>query len=131
MKIKFHHIAVAVHDIEKSKQKYELLGYKAGDTIWDDIQKVSICFLSSKQMPLIELVASPDPNSPIKKILDRNGVIPYHTCYSTSDFENDVLTLSNEGFVKLSDPVEAIAINDKRIVFMYNNDLGLLELVEE
>jgi methylmalonyl-CoA/ethylmalonyl-CoA epimerase len=131
MKIKFHHIAVAVHDIEKSKQKYELLGYKAGDTVWDDIQNVSICFLSSKQMPLIELVASTDPNSPIKKILEKNGVIPYHTCYSTNDFENDVLTLSNEGFVKLSDPVEAVAINDKRIVFMYNSDFGLLELVEE
>ncbi len=131
MKIKFHHIAVAVHDIEKSKQKYELFGYNASDTIWDDIQKVNICFMYSKEMPTIELVASSDLNSPVRKILNKNGVTPYHTCYSTSDFENDILTLSKSGFVKLSDSVKTIAINNKRIVFMYNNDLGLIELVEE
>ena len=131
MAYKFHHIAIACSDIKCTLSKYEALGYQGGNIIWDNIQKVNVIFLKADGMPTIELVSSDNERSPIQGILQKTGVSPYHTCYITDDFEASIVNLEEQGFIKLDDPVQAIALNNKRIVFMYNIDSGLIEFMEE
>lgn len=131
MRYKFHHIAIACFDINKTISKYEVLGYEAGDIQWDNIQKASICFLMAEGMPTIELISSKDDQSPIRMILKKNGVIPYHTCYLTDNLQESIEILSKKGFTILTNPVKAIALNNKKIVFIYSSDSGLIELFEK
>jgi len=130
MMFKFHHIAVACHDIEKTAKKYELFGYRQGPIVYDDIQQVNVCFLDAVGMPSLELISSDNEKNPVKKILDKNGVIPYHFCFITENLEDGIHHLMNEGFIRVSEPAEAIAIDKRKIAFMYSPDSGLIELIE-
>ena len=78
--MKFHHIGVAVKDISATAAVYVTGGYKQSDTIFDPIQNVNICWLTKENMPVVELLEPVDETSPVNKILEKNGVTPYHIC---------------------------------------------------
>lgn len=126
----FHHIGIACKNIEDSIVAYTELGYISTEIIFDSIQKVQICFLTKKDSPLIELVGSNDPESPIRNILKKNGTIPYHTCYEVKNIEEEIPLLSSKGFVLITQPIQAIAFSNRRICFLYNKDVGVIELLE-
>ena len=44
--MKFHHIGVAVKDIDATAAMYEDGGYRMSEIIFDPIQNVNICWLS-------------------------------------------------------------------------------------
>ena len=126
----FHHIGIACHDIRITAKEYENFGYKSSKIIWDDIQKVNICFLSGDGLPVIELISSDHEQNPIKKWLNKNGVSPYHLCFNVEDIENSINEFKKQGFVLLGEAVEAIAIANRKIAFIYSMQSGLIELVE-
>ena len=82
---KFHHIGIAVFDIDDTAQYYIDAGYQKTETVIDAIQNVKICFLTKEGMPMLELLAPVDENSPVNRTLDKMGVTPYHCCYSVDD----------------------------------------------
>ena len=82
---KFHHIGVAVKDIDKTAAMYVGGGYQKSEPIFDPVQNVNICWLTKAGMPTVELLAPVDETSPVCKILEKNGVTPYHTCYVVDD----------------------------------------------
>jgi methylmalonyl-CoA/ethylmalonyl-CoA epimerase len=127
---KFHHIGMAVKDIQKSREVYEKGGYLSSDIIFDPIQNVDICWLKREGMPTIELLAPVDEQSPICKILMKNGVTPYHTCYSVENINEAIAELRKQKYVLVSKPTEAVAIHNKKVAFMHNKHVGLIELVE-
>ncbi len=126
----FHHIGIACRDILATAKEYGHFGYKSSEIIWDDIQKVSICFLSGEGLPVIELISSNHEQSPVKKWLGKNGVSPYHLCFNVENIENSIEEFKKQGFVLLGEPVEAIAIANRKIAFIYSLQTGLIELVE-
>lgn len=126
----FHHIGVAVKEIEKSAALYELGGYKRSSTIYDPIQHVNICWLTKEGMPSVELLEPIDDSSPVCKILEKNGVIPYHTCYVVDGLDEAIADLRKQRYVLVRQPEEAVAINGSRVCFMFNKYVGLIELVE-
>lgn len=127
---KFHHIGIATYSIEFTSKYYIEAGYSKSETIFDSIQNVNICFLSKSGMPMVELLEPVDDKSPVNKTLKTAGVSPYHCCYIVSDLDKALLELRKKKFFMLSKPVEAIAINNNRICFLYNKEVGLIELVE-
>lgn len=127
---KFHHIGVAVNDIEATALTYEQGGYKRSDSIFDPIQNVNICWLTKKGMPTIELLAPVDETSPVNKTLEKNGVTPYHTCYVVENIEEAVMQLRKQKYVMVSKPAEAVAFCGSRVCFLFNKNVGLIELVE-
>ena len=127
---KFHHIGVAVKDIEATAAIYENGGYKASATIYDHIQNVNICWLTKDDSPIIELLAPVDEASPVNKILEKNGVSPYHTCYIVENIEAAISELRKQKYVMVSKPAEAIAFKGSKVAFMFNKNVGLIELVE-
>ena len=129
--LKVHHIGIACFSIEESKIFYEQIGYKASDIIDDHIQDIRICFLEKTSMPKLELLAPIDEASPVNRILQTQGVTPYHICYETTDLDAMTKILRQEKFVRVSKAVPACAIDNKRVVFLFRKDVGLIELVEE
>lgn len=127
---KFHHIGIAAFSIENTAQYYIEAGYSKTKTVIDSIQNVQICFLSKENMPLIELLAPVDEKSPVNKTIEKVGVAPYHICYEVNDIENAVAELKKKKFLPIIKVVNACAMDNKRICFLYNKNVGLIELVE-
>lgn len=129
-KFKFHHIGVAVKDIDVTAPIYEQGGYKRSASILDPIQNVIICWLTKEGMPTVELLAPVDETSPVNKTLEKNGVTPYHTCYVVENIEEAVAQLRKQKYVMFSKPAEAVALCGSRVCFLFNKNVGLIELVE-
>ena len=127
---KFHHIGVAVKDIDATAAVYEQGGYKRSASIFDPIQNVNICWLTKEGMPTVELLAPVDETSPVNKTLEKNGVTPYHTCYVVDNIEDAVAQLRKQKYVMVSKPAEAVAFCGSRVCFLFNKNMGLIELVE-
>lgn len=128
---KFHHIGVATTDIDTTASIYEQGGYKRSKSIFDPIQNVNICWLSKEDTPTVELLAPVDEKSPVNKILEKNGVCPYHCCYVVNNIEETVVELKKQRYVVVSRPAEAVAFKESRVCFLFNKNVGLIELVEE
>ena len=128
--MKFHHMGVAVKEIEKTAAVYVQGGYKQSVTTFDPIQQVKICWLTKEGMPTVELVEPVDDSSPVCKTLAKNGVSPYHTCYRVEDIEKAIDELRKMKYVVVVKPVEAPAITNAKVCFLFNKNVGLIELVE-
>jgi len=130
MNLKFHHIGVACVKIERSVEVYKKLGYSSSEIIYDPVQKVNLCFLKKNDSPMIELVGCNDTNSDLNNILKKNGTFPYHTCYETKNIKEQINLLIKKGFILMMKPVKAIAFSNRKICFMYNRNVGIIELLE-
>ncbi len=128
--LKFHHIGVAVKDIEATAPMYEQGGYKRSSSIFDPIQNVNICWLTKKGMPTVELLAPVDEKSPVNKTLEKVGVSPYHCCYVVDNLEDACAELRKQKYIMVSKPAEAVAFCGSRVCFLFNKNVGLIELVE-
>ncbi len=128
--LSFHHIGIACRNIDKTASAYEVLGYSKGATVFDPLQNINICFLTHSSMPMVELLSPVDESSPVVQILEKNGVMPYHICYEVDDLENNIKVFKRQHYVVVSKPKVASAIDDRRVAFLYNADMGLIELVE-
>lgn len=134
--MKYHHIGIAVFNIEETAPFYIMQGYSKSQTVYDPIQNVNICFLfylnnGGGQMPMIELIEPIDEKSPVYKILQKSGVTPYHICYEVENISDTITELKREKFIPLSKPVEAVAMSNKKVCFLFNKNIGLIELVEK
>lgn len=127
---KFHHIGVAVKDLDATAAIYEQGGYKRSDSIYDPIQNVNICWLTKEGMPTVELLAPVDEKSPMNKTLEKVGVSPYHCCYVVDSLEEACAKLRKQKYVMVSKPAEAVAFCGSRVCFLFNKNVGLIELVE-
>ena len=127
---KFHHIGYAVFSIENTAKYYIGAGYEASDITEDPIQNIRICFLKKESMPLIELLEAINETSPVLGVLKKVGVSPYHCCYEVEDIEESVRQLKKQRFIPTGKIVEACALENRRICFLYNREVGLIELLE-
>lgn len=128
--MKLHHVGIACYDIESTAQFYISQGYIKTPTVYDAIQNVNICFLCKSGDGCVELISPKDGTSPICKILQKNGVSPYHICYETSNLDKTVLELKVNKFLLVSKPAPAVALGNRRVCFLFNKNIGLIELVE-
>ena len=127
---KFHHIGFAVKDIDATATVYEQGGYRRSASIFDPIQNVNICWLTKEGMPIVELLAPANEKSPVNKILEKVGVSPYHCCYVVDNIDEAAAELKKQRYIMVSKPSEAVAFCGSRVCFLYNKNVGLIELVE-
>lgn len=126
----FHHIGIATPTMDETAAMYVEAGYEKTATTLDPLQDVNICFLTKEGMPTIELLSPVDETSPVVKFIEKNGVTPYHCCYISHDLEADIAALKRQKYVVVSKPKEACAMGGKRVCFLFNKYVGLIELVE-
>lgn len=127
---KFHHIGVAVRDLDSTAIMYEQGGYNRSALIFDPIQNVNICWLTKDGMPTVELLAPVDEKSPVNNTLEKVGVTPYHCCYVVDNLEETVAKLRKQKYIMVSKPAKAVAFCGSRVCFLFNKNVGLIELVE-
>jgi methylmalonyl-CoA/ethylmalonyl-CoA epimerase len=129
---KFHHVGVAVRNLQGSIPIYEnLFGYRLISGPFDDpIQNVSVCFLSRGEGDtVLELVAPLGPNSPIDRTLKKGGG-PYHVCYEVHDIGGAIRHLTEQGSYLISGPVPAVAFEMREIAWFMTEAEMLVELVQ-
>jgi methylmalonyl-CoA/ethylmalonyl-CoA epimerase len=129
--MKIHHIGYAVKEIASAALVFSKLGFEAeGSETADGSRKVVILFMRNGSTR-IELVAPAGNDSPVTAHLKKSGPSPYHICYETHSIENEILLLRENGFILIEDCREAAAIEGRRVAFLYNAPVGIIELVEE
>ena len=129
----FHHLGIAVRDLQTAVPLYEdLFQYELESGPFDDpVQNVSVCFLSSTNLgPLIELVAPLGPNSPVDRALKQAGGGPYHICYKVPDINTAIGRFTEKGALLLSGPVPAVAFGMRKIAWLQTEARLLVELVQ-
>ncbi len=128
--LKVHHIGYLVKHIDKALSEFERLGYTAvSQVVFDGIRKIHICFIE-KDGYRIELVSPADSSSVVAGLIKKYKNSPYHLCYETPDLDASLAALTREGFTAIDMPTPAPALQNRRVVFLMNPFLGMIELLE-
>lgn len=124
------HIGYAVRDIMTTAQHYINSGWTISEIFEEKVQNTKIAFLRREGFVTIELV-SPlnDTPSPVDNFLKNGGVQPYHVCYLVDDMMSALEDLHDDDFLPLFMPVPSVAMNNRQICYLYNQNVGLIELV--
>ena len=129
--LKVHHIGYLVKKIDAAIRSFETLGYRIiQETTYDDIRKIDICFME-KDGYCIELVSPVSEESVVYGLLKRYKNSPYHICYETEDFEEDYQTLLTSGFIAIDEPTPAPALQNRKVTFLTNASMGMIELITD
>lgn len=107
------------------------LGYRVqNDIVLDEIRNINIAFLSKDDV-VVELVAANGTNSVISSLHKKIGNAPYHICYECEKLCETISELENKGYMVVKTPEIAPAILGKKVAFLYNPLIGMIELVEK
>ena len=79
---------------------------------------------------MFELVQGIGDKNIIEDIIKRNGVTPYHSCYSVFDLAYATEFLIKNGYRPITSTIRAIAFDNLLIQFFYNSSTGIIELLE-
>lgn len=128
--MRVHHVGYLVKDILDGKIEFEKLGYISGEIIRDEVRGIDICFVRNGEY-CVELVSPFCKESIVSGLLTKMRNTPYHLCYISRDLEQDIQHLLEDGYVQIDEAKEAIAFDNRRVVFLMNSAIGLIEIVEE
>lgn len=126
----FHHIGIATNSIDLTTPYYLEAGYMITEKIYDPLQKVNICFLCKEGNPYLELIEPASKESPINNVLLKSGVTPYHICYGVTNIYDAIESLKKKKYILLGKPIIALALDKRLICFLFNKDVGLIELIQ-
>lgn len=119
----FDHIGIVVKSIHDSKMHGE------EEIYYDPIQKVSVSFIELNGLG-VELIEPENEKSPVHGNLLKKQALA-HICFKVADLELAVAEGRKNGFHAITKPVPAIAFGDRKIVWLFNHEIGLIELVEK
>lgn len=127
---KVNHIGVVTRNHKATAAFYEAIGYHETVGGYDPFQNVYGYFLEAENLPTIELIAPFDENSPVNRIIEKNGVTPYHLCYDINcSLEEAVKEFKAEHFMVISKPTRSDNLKG-RVCFLFHKDVGVVELFE-
>lgn len=129
--MRVEHIGYAVKNIEKSITAFQKMGYEFGMVINDEDRNIKIAFgcMDGYKIELVSPLSKESP-SPVDLYIQKTGNTPYHICYESDNFEQDIKKLEEQRFKVILPPAPACAFNGRRVVFMNQVSMGLLEIVE-
>lgn len=128
--MKIHHVGYLVKDIMQSKACFELLGYtQKAPVVYDQIRNIDILFMKNDRT-VVELIQSKGDSSTVSNLIKKFGVAPYHICYETDSLEYAIKELRSQKFIVTSSPMQAPALENRKVAFLYNKNMGIIELLE-
>lgn len=130
--MKVHHIGYLIKDIENAIKEFQNLGYKIySETSYDVYRDIEICFME-KDGYLVELISPKSEKSVVYNLLNKIGNSPYHICYTSENIEQDVAELRERGYIVMGELCPAPCIGqDASVIFLYNNFIGIIELLKQ
>ncbi len=128
--MKIHHIGYLVKNIDVALREFLDLGYQLEQEIVDDnLRKIRIAFVI-KNNYRVELVSPMVKSSAVGDLLKKIGNSPYHICYEVVDLDDKIKELEAVGYMLTIKPQNAPAIKGRRVAFLYNMNIGIIELLE-
>ncbi len=128
--MKIHHVGYLAKNLEKSADRFIQLGYEVERPCkYDPIRKINIEFLINGDYR-VELIQPMSEESPMYPLLKRFKNTPYHFCYEVGDIDAATKELSEKGYTVIQEAEIAPCIDDRKVVFMNNISMGIVELVE-
>ena len=131
LNMKLHHVGYTVADIRVSAKRFALLGYQAGEVLYDEGLSVELCYLTKEGSAVIELVHQLQAGSLEAELLRAGGVMPYHLGYEAEAFDEACAELDAQGYKRLFNPVPVGVLGGKRICYFHHSDIGYIELIEK
>jgi len=128
--VKIHHFGFLCKDIEKSLSAFQELGMKFKFKTVDELRQIEIVFLKSESGELIELISPISEDSVVGNLLKKHNNSFYHLGFLTNDLFHQVRELEKKGFILVIPPEESVAFNHHKVAFLFNQYLGIIELVE-
>lgn len=129
LQLKIHHIGYLVKAIDSARSEFEALGYLSESAIiYDPDRKADICFLT-KDNCRVELISPKSEDSVVWNLLKKYKNAPYHICYESSSFAEDLSYLTVHGFTAIGSPAPAPAIGNRQVVFLMSPVIGMIELL--
>lgn len=129
--MEIHHIGYYVLNIKRAKNIFLIMGFtEEGEQIYDEKRGINVLFLTNGENR-IELIEKCSEESDVDFIAKGNRPMPYHICYEVSNLEESVDFLKKNRFIVIKKQSNAMAIQNRRVVFLYCKDCGLIELVEK
>jgi methylmalonyl-CoA/ethylmalonyl-CoA epimerase len=127
--MKFHHIGLAVSNIQEELKYYRSIGAGEFSPIYDDkIQNVKIVFFELGGIRY-ELVAPLTAGSPVDNFLKKK-IRLYHTCFEVLSIEKETAMFQKTGALVILLPTKAIALANRRVTFLLTPNGDLIELLE-
>lgn len=128
--MKINHIGYLVKNLHEAKAEFKVLGYQPySEDTHDTLRLVDICFME-RDGYVIELVSPYDEKSVVAGLMKKHKNAPYHICYETEDFDNDVNRLIEHEYMKVDEARPAPAFGGKRVIFLANYYIGMIELLD-
>lgn len=128
--MRIDHIGYAVRDICQAIKEFRKLGFSFEDIVDDPDRNLYIAFGENGGYR-IELVSPRNKGGcSVDHILRREGNTPYHFCYLSEDLEKDMEDLKAARYKVIVPEAPALAFGGRRVVFLMNLNVGLVEIVE-
>lgn len=96
--------------------------------IYDEERGINVLFLTNGENR-IELIEKCTEESDVDFIAKGKRSMPYHICYEVNNMEESVDFLKQNRFIVIKKPSNAIAIQNRRVAFLYCKECGLIELI--
>jgi hypothetical protein len=129
--LEFHHFGLAVRSPEAAFRYLGDLGYRAGSSCYDPLQKVNLAMRHHDRMPDVEVIWPGTEPSPIDRMLKRNDSMIYHLCYTSSDVNRSVAALEQAGLEVLALGVAqpAVLFDGLEVSFYSISGVGIIEII--
>lgn len=128
--MRIHHIGYLVKNLKKAKESFISIGFSVKkETVYDQNQDVNALFVE-KDGYIIELVSPNSTQSAVAHLIKTYKNSPYHICYESENFDDDIKSLAGKGFMSIDRPVPAPAFDGRRICFFMSPQIGMIELLE-
>jgi Glyoxalase/Bleomycin resistance protein/Dioxygenase superfamily len=129
--LEFHHFGLAVRSPEAAFRYLDDLGYRAGNTCYDPLQKVNLAMRHHDRMPDVEVIWPGVEPSPIDSMLEKNDSLIYHLCYTSEDVEGSLAALEQSGseVFPLGFAQPALLFDGMEVSFYRITGVGVIEII--
>lgn len=127
------HVGVAVPDIEEALSYYQALGFQIKQCpVLDEDRDIKVCFIQNDTL-VLELVspAYEGKKSPVDVYLNsKRGYTIYHICYLVSNIQAQIEFMTDNGYIELHKASPSVPMGGRKVAYVYNSVMGLVELIE-
>lgn len=128
--MKIHHVGYLVDNMENAVNEFCTYGGQlAGDVVFDKERLVDIAFIKMG-LVMIELVSPREESIAVGKSLRRLKKTPYHLCFECGKIDETIENMVHSGCVLVKEPQKAVALDNRRVAFLYSEGIGLFEILE-
>jgi hypothetical protein len=129
--LEFHHFGLAVRSPEAAFRYLGDLGYRAGSSCYDPLQKVNLAMRHHDRMPDVEVIWPGEEPSPIDRMLKKSDSMIYHLCYTSENVAASLSALESAGLevLPLGVAQPALLFGGIEVSFYSVTGVGIIEII--